>query len=310
MFTVVAMAVFAHDALGEGSVGFALSYAALQFILIYLWWRTGVHDSDHRPLSQPYSLAFLLTTLQFVVSVFVTIPWRFYVCGLALFISLLLPLRTFSLGKNNPQIQTEIERSAISHSAVERFGLFNIIVLGEVVVGVVQGVASHHDLSLNVGVTAALGLLVPIGLWWVYFDFVSHRLPVTSRAATTFWLYLHLPMTISITATGAAVLNIVEHAGEHLPGEVIWLLVGALAIALINIALLTRTIQLSKALLRIHRIGRPVMIFASIGIVLLGFSGLDTIPLLAVVILLLLVPVLAGLWTWIVLLGAAEIEVT
>jgi low temperature requirement protein LtrA len=54
MLSVVAMAIFAHDALGETSVGFALSYAAFQLILTYLWWRTGVHDPDHRPLSRPY----------------------------------------------------------------------------------------------------------------------------------------------------------------------------------------------------------------------------------------------------------------
>ncbi len=46
MFTVIAMAVFAHDALGDSSVGFSLSYAAFQLILTYLWWRTGVHDPD------------------------------------------------------------------------------------------------------------------------------------------------------------------------------------------------------------------------------------------------------------------------
>jgi low temperature requirement protein LtrA len=37
MFTVAAMAVFAHNAIGEGSKGFALSYAAFQLILTFLW---------------------------------------------------------------------------------------------------------------------------------------------------------------------------------------------------------------------------------------------------------------------------------
>jgi len=37
MFIVVAMIVFAHNALEEGSVGFALSYAAFQLVLTYLW---------------------------------------------------------------------------------------------------------------------------------------------------------------------------------------------------------------------------------------------------------------------------------
>jgi low temperature requirement protein LtrA len=58
MFTVVLMALFVHNALGEGSVGFALSYGAYQLILTVLWWRTGVHDPDHRLLSRPYSAAF------------------------------------------------------------------------------------------------------------------------------------------------------------------------------------------------------------------------------------------------------------
>jgi hypothetical protein len=56
MLSVVAMAVFAHDALGESSVGFALSYAAFQLLLTYLWWRTGVYDPTiarrHAPIQQ------------------------------------------------------------------------------------------------------------------------------------------------------------------------------------------------------------------------------------------------------------------
>ena len=109
MLSVVAMAFFAHDALGESSVGFALSYAAFQLILTYLWWRTGVYNPNHRPLSRPYSATFLLNTAVFVISVFVPTPWRFYLWGVAWLLSLLLPLYTFSLGKRHPRAQAEIE---------------------------------------------------------------------------------------------------------------------------------------------------------------------------------------------------------
>ena len=127
MFTVAAMAVFAHNATGEGSVGFALSYAAFQLILTYMWWRTGVRDPEHRPLSIPYSLTFLTLTLLFVASAIVPVPFRFYLWGAALFVSLLLPLITFKFGRKNPRVRAELQRTiSVSPSAVERFGLFTI----------------------------------------------------------------------------------------------------------------------------------------------------------------------------------------
>lgn len=92
MFVVAAMAVFAHNALGQGSIGFALSYAVFQIILTFLWWRTGIHDPNHRPLSQPYSLTYLITTLLFIGSIFIPIPWRFYLWGVALLANLIVPL--------------------------------------------------------------------------------------------------------------------------------------------------------------------------------------------------------------------------
>jgi low temperature requirement protein LtrA len=300
MFTVAAMAVFAHSALGDGSVGFALSFAAYQLVLTYLWWRTGVHDPNHRPLSRPYSLTFLISTLLFIASAFVPAPWRFYLWGLALFLSVLVPLFILTLGRNNPQVQTQLDLvSSISPSAVERFGLLTIIVLGEVIAGVVRGLAGHHHLSWLVCVTAALGMLIAIGIWWVYFDFVSQRMPITRRAQTYGWMYLHLPMTIGIVAVGAAVLNVVEHAGQPLTTEVRWLLVGAIAIALISIALLMRTIQIPEQHQRIYRWGCIATIVSGVIILLLGFSGLSTIPLLSVLILLLLTPVIYGVAVWI-----------
>jgi low temperature requirement protein LtrA len=311
MFTVAAMAVFAHNALGEGSVGFALSFAAYQFVLTWLWWRTGVYDPNHRPLSQPYSLAFLISTLLFIASVFVPVPWRFYLWGLALLLSLLIPFYTISQGRTNPDIQAQIDISfSMSPSAVERFGLFTIIVLGEVIVGVVSGVAGHHHLTWGVGITAALGMLIAIGIWWVYFDFVSHHKPIDKVTKTITWLNLHLPMTIGIAAAGAAVFNVVEHAGEPLPPEVRWLLVGAVGLALISIAVLMRSIQIPDEHFPLYRGGGIVTLISGVLILLLGLSGLSTMPLLVVVIVLLLTPVLYGVVVWVRLLGGEEIAIT
>jgi low temperature requirement protein LtrA len=304
MGTVAAMAVFAHNAMGEGSLGFALAYAAFQFILLLLWWRTGVHDPAHRPLSMPYSIGFLLSTLLFVGSAFVAEPIRYYLWGTAVLISLLLPLYITALGRNNPAVQAQIELStAVSPSLVERFGLFTIIVLGEVIVGTVQGVAGHHHLAWAVGVTAVLGMLVAIGIWWFYFDAISHHLPRSGRRMVLSWGFLHLPLTIGIVAVGAAVLNVVENAGEALPLGVHWLLVSGCALVLLMIVLLMGTIRIPAEHQRIYRRGRSAGLVTAVSIGLLGLTNLGTIPLLVGIVLLLLAPVFYSLLAWIEMIG-------
>jgi low temperature requirement protein LtrA len=309
MFTVAAMAVFAHNAFGGGSVGFALSFAAYQLIITYLWWRTGVHDPLHRPLSTPYVYTYLFSTILFLVSALVPPPWRFYLWGFGTLISVLMPLVSFIQRPSDPEVLAEHERSMRpGPSIVERFGLFTIIVLGEVIVGVVRGVAGHHHLTWEVGITAALGMLLAIGIWWLYFDFVSQHVPFDGLRSGV-WIYLHLFMTMSIVATGAAVLNVVEHAGEPMPSDVRWLLVGAIAATLIAIALLMGTIQLEPRHLSLYRRAAMVTALSAALSLALGFLPLGAIPLLMILVLLMLLPVFYGFKVWVVALGAEEIPI-
>ncbi|MCP4283418.1 MAG: low temperature requirement protein A, partial [Gammaproteobacteria bacterium] len=158
-------------------------------------------------------------------------------------IMFLLPIFMLNSGRNNTAAQREIDKIVVvSPSMVERFGLPTIIVLGEVVVGVVSGLSDQHHLTLEVGVIALLGMLVAIGLWWVYFDFVSHRIPRAQTSSVASWTYLHLPLVASIAAVGAAVLNLVEHVGDGMPGNVRWLLVGSVSVTLLCVALLINTL--------------------------------------------------------------------
>jgi low temperature requirement protein LtrA len=303
MISVVAMAVFAHDALGESSVGFALSCAVFQLILSWLWWRTGVHDEAHRPLTLPYVTAYLLSMLLFTGSIFVAAPVRFYLWGLALLFSLLAPFY-MRLRNISPEIQAQMDLSInVSESLVERFGLFTIIVLGEVIIGIVSGVNEHHDLTWHIGVTAVLGMLLAIGLWWIYFDLISQHRPLRNMNIVFLWLYLHLFLTISITAIGASVLNVVKHAGEALPVEVRWLLLSATAMTLVTTALLTRTTQILPEHQRVHDIGKRGLFVSAILILLLGFIPLETIPLLSVIVLLVLKPNFLGVRVWIETVG-------
>lgn len=300
MFTVVAMAIYAHDALGETSDGFAISYAAFQLILAYLWWRTGVYDPDHQPLSGPYSAGFLVPTLLFAGSVIAPDTWRVPLWAAALVVSLLLLSFVLNLGRKRPELQSQIDLFLnVSASLVERFGLFTIIVLGEVIVGAVGGVTGHPHATWMVKAAAALGVLIAVGLWWVYFDSVSHHRPKPDTRSVTAWIYLHLPLTIGIAAVGAAVLNVVEHAGEPLSGPVRGLLAGAVAVVLAAIALLIPTVQLTEIDVRTHRTVRRTLWVSALAIAALGFTRLATFPFLGAVAILLLAPVYFGVRVWV-----------
>ena len=292
MLAVAVMAVYVGDVPGTGSSGFALAYAANTLILVVLWFRTGLHDPAHRPASVPYSTGYLISALAFASSIRVGEPARFWFWGAALtaeLAGLFVAFRRWS----PPASQEGDAVIATTPSLIERMGLFVTIVLGEVVVGAVTGMAEVRELGVNAVALGLLGVLVAIGLWWLYFDLASHRAPVSRR--TQLWLYLHLPLVMAIAAGGAGVLNTIEHAAEPLPDEVRWLLVGALALALVTIMLITLALEVRSRWPQIYRTVDGAMMVSALLIVAVGLTSWAAKPTLATMAALLLLPVGAGL---------------
>ena len=299
MFSGASMAIFAHNAFDEGSVGFALSYAIYMLIMTLLWWRTGVHDSGHRALSYPYSLAFLLATGIIIGSLFVETPLRFYLWGVSLFIIVSLPLVLGLMARKKPAMQKQIEQAAvITPSLIERFGLFTIIVLGEVIVGVVRGVSAYKHLSLHTGITAGLGMLVPIGVWWLYFDFVANNSPKSRMKHQVGWLYMHLPLLISITAIGAALLNVINSAEQTISLNARILLISAVAVAYISIAILLKIIKSPDTHKLLHKHAIRVTLAAACITMGLYFLPVGNLLFLAVLDIIMLAPVFFGFRVW------------
>ncbi|MFD7511972.1 low temperature requirement protein A [Streptomyces sp. NPDC059853] len=97
----------------------------------------------------------------------------------------------------------------------ERYGLFTIIVLGEVILGslaAVQSAVTARGLSAQVLLIAVGGLLLVFALWWLYFTGPDVRL-TTLRTALT-WGYGHYAVFAALAALGAgieAALDVTEH---------------------------------------------------------------------------------------------------
>ena len=229
------------------------------------------------------------------MSVGATEPTRYRLWALAL----ILEMAGFYIAMNRwrpPDFQDGDAVIAATPSLVERMGLFVIIVLGEVIVGAVHGMAQARSLGTGAILVGLLGVLVAIGLWWLYFDLISYRAPVPRR--TQLWLNLHFPLVVAIGAGGAAVLNTVEHVAEPLPDAVRWLLVGSLAGAVLSIALIAWALELRRTqpeLYRTAEIALPLSALLCLGV---GLTDWGAKASLTAMVVLLLAPVAAGMVVW------------
>ncbi len=231
MVPVAAMAVLVHHGLDHASAGFAIAYAAGRLLIIAMWIRGGYHNPVARPVTNLFAVGFSTSVVIFLGSLLVPAPGRYYLWTLALIIDLMVPMTTLQHQKKLPQFSTS--------RLPERFGLFTIIVLGESIVGVVTGLANNHHLTWEVALVGLFGMVVAFGLWWLYFDGVSHRAPKPGIQKALARNYLHLPLVLGITAIGAGVLQLVGHADHGVPGPVRWLLCGATASVLVCLGLLS-----------------------------------------------------------------------
>ena len=180
-----------------------------------------------------------------------------------------------------------------TESLVERFGLFTIIVLGEFVFGVVDGLSLPERDALTI-TTGMIALVIGFGFWWIYFDLVGRRLPRGGGRAQASWLLSHLPITMAITAAGAAMVSLIGHAHDaRTPASTAWLLSGAVALGLLALILTERTLVDAD---------RLVIVYRPLGVALAGGAAVALVVgavrpapwLLAS----LLVAILSALWSF------------
>lgn len=214
MMFVASLAVHIPQGLGEHSVGFALSYVGVRALLIAQYVRAGRFLPEARPLTFRYSVGFSIAAALWILSTVVPPPFRFFLWAAGIAIDFLTPITAGTLHLKLPP--------HVAHLP-ERFGLFTIIVLGEAIVATVQGTTKQALQGYGVFI-GAFGLVIAFALWWDYFNDVraAEARPMQTREDSNsyqIWMYLHLPLTMAITAAAVGVKHILNlKPGEHLPG--------------------------------------------------------------------------------------------
>ncbi len=107
---------------------------------------------------------------------------------------------------------------SVAHWA-ERYGLIVILALGESIVAIGVG-AAKLPVSGPILFGAALGLLLSVGLWWLYFDVIAvaaeHELSrttgvVRANLATDAYTYLHVTIIAGVVISALGVEEVLAH---------------------------------------------------------------------------------------------------
>jgi low temperature requirement protein LtrA len=264
MAILALLGVYTADAAGDGGRGFAIVYTALFVVLTWLWFSVRRQDAaEYMELTARYLAGMLISVVVIGASALLPADSRVLVWAV------------FMVGWVVGALALELTRAddlamSVTESTIERFGLFTIIVLGEVVVGVVTGL-SEVERNLRTTATGVIGLMIGFGIWWTYFDFVGRRAPKTARASMV-WIVSHLPVTLAIAASGAALVSFIEHAGDQrAPANAAWVLTGSVAVALVGLIVTMRTLADYDRLISIYRPLTATMGVGAAAIVLVGW---------------------------------------
>jgi low temperature requirement protein LtrA len=299
MIPIAGLAYSIHDAFGETSGSFAISYIAARMILIYMWLVAGRRqDALTRKTTERFVIGSSVSVLLWIISLFVDGNFRFALWGLALLVEVVTPFTTV-------RIQAKMAR--ISHSHIsERFGLFTIIAIAETVIAVVNGVAKAGHVTFQNGLIGTLGMIIAFEIWWVYFDHVIYRPFRQSTWVISIWSYLHLPLLIGITAIGAGIISILSHGGEAVGTPLRILICGAVSLILLIMGVLGILGERQDHQRRVtfgENLGSQLCILKVIAaaiILAVGFFGqsLDSWVLLCIVVLAMMSQAIQGLCLW------------
>ncbi len=265
MLLIVLLAVYVGDAAGDGGQGFALVYSAYLALLTWLWYTVRRRDDERfMDITRQWLIAMVVSFAVVLGSTLLAPEWRMVVWALLVVMWLATMIW---LGSSTEMLEEEGMLSS-SDSLIERFGLFVIIVLGEVVVGVVDGL-SNAERDAETIATGVFALIIGFGLWWNYFDLTARRLPRADPGGSPIWLTAHFPLTLSIGAAGAAMVSLILSAtDDRAPAASAWLLAGSVALGLVSLAVIVRTLQDYNRLITVYRPTSILMLVAA-GVALL-----------------------------------------
>ncbi len=176
----------------------------MQVYITYLWWSVGFYDKDHRKYNLPYTILYMLSFGLMGISLYSSSEWMKFIVPAVIFCNYSPPFIAQQL------LRKSASDLSLSSSMSERLGLFTIIVFGEVVLGVVNGISNADILQFSTWLNFALILIIVFALWWIFFTLISNRNAKKSFTTATLLELLYVPALISLGVMAACLTELFD----------------------------------------------------------------------------------------------------
>ncbi len=281
---VATIGLSVSEAFGELSVQFTIGYVLVRLVMIVLYIRAYTAHAASRSQSVNFIIGFGGAIAIWLGALFLPEAYHWAAWLVAIVFEIVFFSRSTLLAERN-QWGIDI------HHAVERFGIFTIIVLGEAFVKVLedsQGAALGADQILF----GIVGLVVLYSLWWLYFsDTAGMVWDKLSAVKAITWGYGHLVLSIGLVAFGVAVKKLfaetIHHHGDPVTDEYRLLFTAAVTLFLLALALIDygiddeQTARSQELAAAIHLAGAIAVV--AVGLLVTGVTATQFVAIIAVI---------------------------
>ena len=189
---IAALAVTIDQPSATWYVNTTIVFMIMQLFITYQWWSVGFYDKSHRRYNRPYTILFLLALALMALSLYVPRPWSKFIAIAVIICNYSPPFIANVLLRRSSVVLN------LSSSMSERLGLFTIIVFGEVVLGVVNGISKVKNLDFTAWLNFAFAISIVFALWWIFFTLTSNRHAKTGFVVATWLELLCIPTLMSL----------------------------------------------------------------------------------------------------------------
>ncbi len=189
---IIAVLAVVIEQLHGGYFAATIVFMIMQFYITYMWWSVGFYDKSHRKYNAPYTVLYLFVLALMGLSLFVPEGWFKLILPLILVCNYAPPFISQILFRQNT---SEIN---LTSSMFERLGLFAIIVFGEVVLGVVNGISKVEVPDFLTWLDFVLAISIVFSLWWIFFTLVAQREAKSGFRNASLLEILYIPALISL----------------------------------------------------------------------------------------------------------------